>query len=117
MFWQGLIGDDESVEEQDPFVTGRLESLTLDQVRSLTKLMSGDRKKFNQKLESIQKEIDLNGAKLDSLRLVGGDTTDTLERLNQLSDMGQSLSHELAKLNERLKLAREREDLIRKGLA
>ena len=117
MFWQGLIGDDESVEEQDPFVTGRLEALSLEQIRSLTKLMSGDRKKFNQKLESIQKEIDLNSAKLESLRLVGGDTSETLDRMNQLSDMGQSMSQELAKLNERLKLAREREDLIRKGLA
>lgn len=119
MFWLGLVGDESETEdaERDPFVSGRLESLSLDQVRELTKLMSSDRKRLNQRMESIQKEIDLNSAKLDSLRLVGGDTKDTVDRLNQLSDLGQSMSTELAKLNEKLKVARSREDSIRKGHA
>lgn len=118
MFWAGLVGDDElESEENDPFQTGKLETLSLDQIRELTKLMSGDRKRLNQRLESINKEIDLNTAKLDSLRLVGGDVQETVERLNQLSDLGQNMSVELAKLNDKLKMARSREDSIRKGLA
>lgn len=118
MFWHSMVGDeDESESQADAFASGRLQALSIEQVRELTKVLSADRKKLNQRMESIQKEIDLNTAKLESLRLVGGDTTETVERLNQLSDLGQSMSTELARLNEKLKIARSREDLIRKGLA
>jgi len=109
MFWQSLVGDDESEAEPDAFVSGRLEALSPDQVRELTRVLSQDRKKLNQKLESIQKEIDLNSVKLESLRLVGGNVEETVQRLNTLSDMGQSMSEELARLNEKIKLARKSE--------
>jgi len=115
MFWHGLIGDDEAAVEPDAFVTGKLESLSLDQIRELTKVLSQDRKKLNQKLESINKEIDLNSVKLESLRLVGGDVEETVERLNTLSDMGQAMSQELAKLNDKLKLARNCESRLKTG--
>jgi hypothetical protein len=117
MFWQGLVGDDEAEAEPDAFVTGRLEALSSDQLRELTRVLSHDRKKLNQKLESIQKEIDLNSVKLESLRLVGGDVEEVVQRLNTLSDLGHNMSQELTRLNEKLKLARRSEDRLRKGLA
>lgn len=118
MFWQGLVGDEESADEEpDSFVSGKLEKLTLEQIREFTRVLSQDRKKLNQRLEAIHKEIDLNSAKLDSLKIVGADVKETLERLNQLSDMGQTMSFELSKLNEKLKVARRREDFLKKGIA
>lgn len=116
MFWHGLIGDDDAEAEPDAFITGKLETLSLDQLRELTRVLSQDRKKLNQKLESISKEIDLNSAKLESLRLVGGDTEETVERLNTLSDLGQKVSQELTLLDNKLKHTRKYEDQLRQNL-
>ncbi len=118
MFWHGLVGDSEDhAEQQDLFPIARLESLTLEQVRELTKVLSMDRKRLNQRLEAIQKEIESHAGKLETLRVMGGNTEETVNRLTQLSDLGQTIGHELTKLNDRLKVARGREDLIRKGNA
>lgn len=115
LFWKNIIGDEVEESSKDPFEDGRLESLTVDQVRAITKALSSDRKLLNQKLESLNKEINLNTTKLESLKLVGGDYQDTFERLNQLSDFGQSLSQQLIQVDERLKLARTRENLLLKN--
>lgn len=117
MFWHGLIGDDEAAPEPDAFITGKLSMLSLEQIRDLTRVLSQDRKKLNQKLESLSKELDLNSAKLESMRLVGGDTEETIHKVNTLSDLGQKLSQELSVLDKKLKTTRQYEDKLRKGRA
>jgi hypothetical protein len=67
---------------------------------------------LNQRLEALNKELDLNAAKLDSLRLVGGETSLTENRIHELSDLGQKLSLELNNVNQRIKLAHERENIL-----
>ncbi|MNL75896.1 hypothetical protein D3C87_2017750 [compost metagenome] len=86
--------------------------MTVAQVREITKSLSEGRKKLNQKLEILNKEIDLNTAKLESLSLVGGDKDATLKRINELSDIGQNLTDALMKLDDKLRLAREQEDEV-----
>lgn len=120
LFWETILGDDESPEAEkaktkDPFVTGKLETLSLEQIKAITKALSADRKKLNQQLEAVSKEIHESTARLESLKLVGGESEETLEKINELNDLGQSLSEQLDKVNERLKLARSREDAIKKS--
>jgi hypothetical protein len=121
LFWDNLIEDDEEPSEleaktygsKDPFITGKIESLSLEKIKVITKALSADRKKLNQRLESLNRELDLNSAKLDSLRLVGSDPSDTVARIHELSDLGQALSEELDRINERLRIARTVEDQLR----
>lgn len=124
LFWDTLVGDDqESQQDQerrersglDPFQTGKLEQFSLEKIKSVTRALSVDRNKLNQKLESLNKELDLNSVKLESLRLVGGEQEETLARIHQLTDLGQVVSQQLDMINEKLKLMREVEDQIREN--
>lgn len=123
LFWQTILGDEEEgqgphfdLHSRDPFLNGRIETLSLEKIKAITKALSQDRKRLNQRLESLGKELDLNSVKLDSLRLVGGETEDTEKKINELSDIGQALSLQLAKIDDRLRAARERERTIRQGM-
>lgn len=116
LFWESISGEEDEEQNgekldgrEDPFVTGKLSILTLAQIRAMTKALSQDRKRLHQKLESLHKELELNTAKLESLRLVGGQDEETIQRINELNDIGQTISDELAKLDSRLKLARDKE--------
>ena len=118
LFWETILGEDENTqapEIKDPFITGRLEVLTLDQIKAITKALSSDRKVLNQRLEAINKELEENSAKLESLKLVGGDFSEASQKINELSDLGQNLSEQLDRINNRLKIARSREDEIKKS--
>lgn len=107
LFWESIAGED---QEDSAFETGKLEVLNLDQLHEIIKALSHDRKRLNQKLESLNKELELNGAKLESIRLVGGQDDDTLKRINELSDIGQVLSEQLSKLDEKIKWTRLRQE-------
>lgn len=106
LFWDSLTPAEKT---EDPFKTGRLKILSVDEVRAITKALSQDRRRLHQRLEKLHKEIDLAQAKLDSLRLVGGSPHDTVSRMNELNDQGAALSNELQKLDEKLRAARDLE--------
>lgn len=108
LFLEAFQGDEES-EKNDSFENSKVEVLSLDRVRELTKVLTEDRKKLNQKLETLSKELDLNSAKLESLRLVGGDEDETLNRIHELNDLGQSMAEALAKLDKKLREVRTKE--------
>lgn len=107
LFWDSLVGEDDSAPED--LIQNKLESLSLEQIKKITKSLSSDRKLLNQQLESVKKEIDLNSAKLETLILVGADSEDTMARIVALNDLGQGLSEQLEKLDHKLKLTRRRE--------
>lgn len=107
LFWEVFQGEDE--QGQPNLETAKLEVLSLNQVREITKALIEDRKRINQRLETLSKEIDLNSVKLESLRLVGADEENTLARINELNDLGQSLSTALEKLDNQLRAVRNRE--------
>ena len=88
------------------------EPMDLEEIRRMTKALVEDRKKLNQKMESLSKEIDINSAKLESLRLVGGEDLETLQRIHELHDLGQGIATALTKLDLRLRSIREQEDQI-----
>lgn len=112
LFWAGFQSDEASLEmgKKDP------EELSLDQLKALKKSLSDERKKLNQRLETLRKEIDINTAKLDSLKIVGGQTEEILQRLSELNDSGQQISEQLARVDHRLKLARSQETRVRTEL-
>ena len=107
LFWDSLVGEDDSAPEY--LIQNKLESLSLYQIKKITKSLSSDRKLLNQQLESVKKEIDLNSAKLETLILVGGDVQDTTERIEALHDLGQGLTEQLEKVDHKLKMTRRRE--------
>lgn len=104
LFWGGLLGDQDKDLGDDS-----LKALTRDQITKVIKDLSTARKKLHKEIESVNKEIELNSEKLESLRLVGSEPEETIVRLNQLSDMGQELGSELQKLNQKLKWVRAHE--------
>jgi chromosome segregation ATPase len=121
LFWETILGDEhdgeataEKEQTKDPFVTGKLETLTLDQIKAITKALSSDRRKLNQRMETLNREIEENSQRLESLKLVGGEADGTVQKINELNDLGQTLSEQLNRINERLKIARSREDKIKK---
>jgi len=107
LFWESIAGDE---QDESAFETGKLEVLNLDQLHDIIKALSQDRKRLNQKLESLNKELELNSVKLESIRLVGGPDEETLKRINELSDIGQVLSEQLGKLDEKIKWTRIRQE-------
>lgn len=107
LFWESIAGEG---QEEDAFETGKLEILSLDQLHEITRALSQDRKRLNQKLESLNKELELNSAKLESIRHIGGEDEETLKRINELSDIGQVLSDQLNKLDEKIKWTRVRQE-------
>lgn len=110
LFWEAFHGDEEVTEEtKNAFENGKLEVLSLNQVREITKALIEDRKRINQKLETLTKEIDLNSAKLESLRLVGAEEQETMSRIHELNDMGQAFAIALQKLDEQLRAVRDKE--------
>ena len=103
LFWESITGDNVPA---DAFETGKLEVLTPAQLQEITRSLSQDRKRIHQKIETLNKELDLNAIKLESLRLVGGPEDDTLRRIVELNDIGQFLSDQLQKLDEKIKATR-----------
>lgn len=88
------------------------EPMDLEEIRRMTKALLEDRNKLNQKMESLSKEIDMNSAKLESLRLVGGEDHETLQRIHELHDLAQGIATALTKLDHRLRSIRVQEDQI-----
>ncbi|MGZ3772474.1 MAG: hypothetical protein ACXVCY_18255 [Pseudobdellovibrionaceae bacterium] len=116
LFWDAVQGDKEINGSEDAFTTGKLEVLNLEQIREITRALLEDRKKINQKLESLSREIDLNSSKLESLRLVGAEEEDTVKRINELHDIGHNMTFALSKLDMKLREIREQESKLQEDL-
>lgn len=113
LFWAGFSSDDEAAAN---LARNAPEQLNLDQLKTIKKSLSDERKSLNQRLETLRKEIDINQAKLESLRIVGGSIEEIQQRLSELNDQGQNISEQLARVDHRLKLARSQEGLLRSEL-
>lgn len=108
VFWDNLIQKkDEKFEVK---LASPLEDLSHEEIKTLIKSLSAQRKQLNLKLERIQKEIDLNTIKIDTLKLVGSSSDDTQAKLEELMDLGQNLTNELDRLNHQLAVARKRDE-------
>lgn len=114
LFLEAFHGEDETIKTTTIDLDN--EALDMDKIRDLTKVLVEDRKKLNQRLESLSKEIDLNSAKLESLRLVGAKDEETLTRIHDLHDLGQGITTALTKLDKRLRQIREQENRFNEEL-
>ena len=92
MFWAGLMGESEDLD-------AKVENLSGSQIKELTKALSEQKMRLNQKLESIQKEIELNSSQLQA-------SPNSAQRIHELSDLGQEVSLELHKIDEKLRNVR-----------
>lgn len=108
LFWEAFQKEDKEILPVE-----KLEVMSLEQARDIAKALSNDRKLINQKLESLTKEIDLNSAKLEGLRLVGASVEETIKRIEELNDLGQTMATSLAKVDEKIRKLRDRENTIR----
>lgn len=110
LFWDGITGSDIGSENPHPeFGTVSPQPLTMKQIKDITKALSEEKKRLNQRLEYIKREIELNSTKLQSLQIVGGDADETERKLGELNEQGRHLSMELHELDTRLKLVRHQE--------
>lgn len=94
-----------------------LDDIELEDIYDLKRVLSEQRKKINQQFETLQKEIDLNSAKLESLKIVGAEQNETMNRIHRLSDQGNQLSQKLTKLDEQTKLLRDHEELLKNQMS
>lgn len=108
LFWEAFQKEDKEILPVE-----KLEVMSLEQARDIAKSLSNDRKLINQKLESLTKEIDLNTAKLEGLRLVGASLEETLKRIEELNDLGQTMATSLEKVDDKLRKLRDRENTLR----
>lgn len=102
LFWQSL----RSLDFGDEFDRAEVQALDIPKIKALTKTLSEERKKLNRRLETIQKEIELNVAKLETLKLVGASPDETVDRISELTDLGQLVVDQLSKVDNRLDWAR-----------
>lgn len=119
LFWQSFLGEDEPLageNSEKSEIIERIEKLNQEQIKDLARALSRDRKVINQKLEHLNKEIELNMAKLDSLELVGGDVEDVRKRMEALHDLGQRLTNSLEKVDLKMKAIRNREIALQEEL-
>lgn len=109
MFWEGLTGSTAEIRDHqdDEFARMKLAPMSMKQIKEITRSLSQEKMKLNQRLESIHRELELNSAKLNSLKLVGGSSEEVLSRINELTDQGQKLASELELLDQRLKIVRK----------
>ncbi|MFN8790159.1 MAG: hypothetical protein ACK5Y2_01735 [Bdellovibrionales bacterium] len=110
LFWEGLLGD-HADSEKDGLESGGgllspVQPLSRDKIQALIKDLSNQRKLLHKQIEKLNKEIELSSTKVESLRLVGSEPEETLNRINELTDRGQELSLQLEKLDRKLKWAR-----------
>ncbi len=87
-----------------------LEELDSEEVHDAIKVLSQQRRALNQKLESVQKELDLNFAKLESLKLAKADSLDVEKRIQDLGELGATVSENLSNVDKELRNYRVRED-------
>jgi hypothetical protein len=113
LFWDSLTGEDKPDEKDDAELLPPPSPLTLEQVKALTKALSADRKRLNLKLEEIRHRIEESSARLESLKMVGSSEEETFQLISELNDQGQKIAEQLNKVDERLRLARRREDEIK----
>lgn len=110
LFWKSLRSRDlPDIEEGDEEY---VKPMTLEQIHELTKSLSAEKKQLHRKLENLNKEIDLNTTKLETLRLVGSDDQDTLVRINELSDQGMAITSRLQEIDDQIKEVRGFEEKI-----
>lgn len=91
----------------------RLEKLSLESLRRLTKSLSQERRSLNLKIEAIRKEIELRGQRIETLKLVGSESEPTQQEILQLNEEGRRIQIELNDISDKLNHARLVEDRIK----
>lgn len=112
LFLQAFQSDEntQDTDKNDPIDSHQnVDDISFEEVRDLTKTLTEDRKKLNQQLEILAKELEQSSDKLENLRLVGGQEEGTLQKIHDLNDLGLSITEQLAKIDKRLRQIRAKD--------
>lgn len=124
LFWETLGHSWEDGDSHGPDATpeqvqfqDKIQLLSQEQMNALTKALSQDRKRINQRIEKLNRELELSTLKLQSAKFVGIEFEKLEQSINELSDLGVALSLQLQNLDERLRIIREREQELKDQLS
>jgi len=108
LFWASLSEENEKKDEKEAQAVDDFEAeFAPENLERVLRSLSEQRNDLNKKLETLKKEIELGQVKLESLKLVGSDTTHLEENLQAMTEQGFHFSTALVKLDEKLKRAHE----------
>jgi hypothetical protein len=106
------LSQETSLQDQwplsDSFRAGDLPAMKPQLIEDMMRRLSKERQKTHQQLERISKEIELLQLKMESLKIVGGDLDESVDRINQLTESGYNLTQKLEKIDSRLKEIRHK---------
>lgn len=110
LFWESLKADPEEAKTKaaTSFETEKLKTLSLEDVRRITRSLSLHRRRLNQELEFLQSEIEQQTSDLQ--QQPNEVREKTVRHLNDLNDRGQAMSLRLSQLDQHLRETRRRED-------
>lgn len=111
LFWKSLKKGDSHLETG--FGARPLGAMSPQQIKEMIRVLSQDRRRLNQKIEEVHKDIESITEILETSASLSvnqqKEEPAMLHKMNELNDRGQKLSHELAALDEKLSLARSLE--------
>ncbi|HPI41085.1 MAG TPA: hypothetical protein PLJ21_09790 [Pseudobdellovibrionaceae bacterium] len=113
LLWKSLSRDFPEIDEDFEEIK-HLEAMTFEDIKKITKNLSQNRKSLHQQLEELQKNIKIYEDKLESVRLVHGDTSDIEIKLSSFIDSGESLIEALQKIDDKIKILQKVRDQSQK---
>lgn len=108
LFWESLKSNPESLHRESQFEAQKLGTLSLEDIRRLTRSLSTHRRRLNQELEFLKSEIDQHTRQLE--QCIDDRKEQILSYINALNDRGQTMSSRLQQLDLQLRATRSRED-------
>lgn len=86
--------------------------MTLDEVQSLKKKLSDERKLLNLRVEAIKEQLESNSQILANLELVGSNTEEILAENEALHAEGEEVTEKLASLGTKIKKLHDLQDAL-----
>lgn len=111
LFWASITEDFEEDKDLE-LPDGKLQALSLEQIQTMMKALSVDRKTLHQEMELLKEKLDEENNKLETVKLVQGDVQSVLQQIDQYHEIGQALNEALTKIDERIREARQQEQFL-----
>lgn len=118
LFWQSVSQEGKSdlapevLAQKDEKRFAYIQNLSIHELRTLSRLLSHERKLAYLKMERLHKEMELLRLKIETLNLVGSATQASTDRYNELLNQGEMISGKLEDLDSQLKFAKKAEERL-----
>lgn len=88
------------------------DQMSIEEIDSVKRKLSDERKIFNQRIELIKEELDEKQQIIANLELVGSDTEEITNEIEQLQSEGQQISDKLEKIDLKIKKLHDLKDAL-----